>query len=1091
MSAEPWIQVDDPRDPVLARLRAAQLEPGPDARGRDRDRPGVLLPGRRPRSRVGPRRRGARARPAPAPCTCPSGCSTTRARRGLLEVVRLPRAYPGARHRADRRRAGPRRCGWRRSAASTSRPARRSSRPSRPASAPPTRSSPAVRPRGSIPTACRPSADGATRALASAAWPRPRWRPCASASRSCSSRAASSTTRWSAASTRGTARSPWATAAWWCSRTTTDEVVACVRLARRDRRAGGAARVGHRALRRRRPARRRHRLSVTQMNRILEVDAEERLRVGRARRAQPRPQPGGRATSACTTRPTRRRSRRARSAATSPPTPAARTASRPASPRTHVLALEVVLADGSVAAPRRARARPARLRPARLLRRLRGHDGHRHRGSRCGSRRNPPRRAHAAARLHVDRGRRGDGERDHRRRDRARRARDDGRRDHPGRRGLRRRGYPRDAAAVLLVEVDGLPGGVAPPGRRGRAGRPRARRAHGARRGRRSRARAALEGRASRRSARSPASRPTTTCTTRSCRARSSSTCCARSTRSRDEQRLTMMNVFHAGDGNLHPLIVFDRREPGSVGARARGRRRDPRRVRRRRRRALGRARHRAGEARGDAADLHARRPRRAGAPARRVRPVGAGQPAQDAAARAAAAASCHAGPPKARGSDRRRRSSTSRSCGRRARAEAVAAGRQPHATGRSAALAPPAGAARVRARRTGMRRRRRTTPPTSPSPSARARPCGELAAVLGGRRPGVLRSTRVDPARRSAACSPPALRAPRGSGTGPCATACSRCASSPPTAGSSRAGGPDGEERERLRPPAAARRIVRHHRRARAGDPALPAGPGAGGWFTPRPTRSRAASPPRPVVLAWDGSAPTCCSKECGRRRRRADAATTRPSPTGLGRLAGAPAHRGRISVRPSPALRGAGACARTGRGATGSPRSASAPCTWRPTTADARRRGRAAVGRSSGCCARPARPRRRLRATPGPTPSSRSDAAHRPDGKLRPGRSSPAGSRCWARRMPAPARGVPAGILPVDEDELVACVACGLCLPHCPTYRVTGLEQRRPAGASRPCGRSSDGRARRRRLPTTMDDCVQCRGCEAACPSTCRSGT
>ena len=29
------------------------------------------------------------------------------------------------------------------------------------------------------------------------------------------------------------------------------------------------------------------------------------------------------------------------------------------------------------------------------------------------------------------------------------------------------------------------------------------------------------------------------------------------------EQHLTMMNVFHAGDGNLHPLIVFDQREPG------------------------------------------------------------------------------------------------------------------------------------------------------------------------------------------------------------------------------------------------------------------------------------------------------------------------------------------------------------------------------------------------------------------------------------------------------------------------------------------------------------------------------------------------
>jgi len=30
-----------------------------------------------------------------------------------------------------------------------------------------------------------------------------------------------------------------------------------------------------------------------------------------------------------------------------------------------------------------------------------------------------------------------------------------------------------------------------------------------------------------------------------------------------DAHRLVTMNVFHAGDGNLHPLIVFDRREPG------------------------------------------------------------------------------------------------------------------------------------------------------------------------------------------------------------------------------------------------------------------------------------------------------------------------------------------------------------------------------------------------------------------------------------------------------------------------------------------------------------------------------------------------
>ena len=30
-----------------------------------------------------------------------------------------------------------------------------------------------------------------------------------------------------------------------------------------------------------------------------------------------------------------------------------------------------------------------------------------------------------------------------------------------------------------------------------------------------------------------------------------------------DRHQLLVMNVFHAGDGNLHPLLVFDKREPG------------------------------------------------------------------------------------------------------------------------------------------------------------------------------------------------------------------------------------------------------------------------------------------------------------------------------------------------------------------------------------------------------------------------------------------------------------------------------------------------------------------------------------------------
>ncbi len=77
-------------------------------------------------------------------------------------------------------------------------------------------------------------------------------------------------------------------------------------------------------------------------------------------------------------------------------------------------------------------------------------------------------------------------------------------------------------------------------------------------------------------------------------------------------------------------------------------------------------------------------------------------------------------------------------------------------------------------------------------------------------------------------------------------------------------------------------------------------------------------------------------------------------------------------------------------------------------------------------------------------------------------------------------------AGVLPLDENELVACVGCGLCLPHCPTYRVSGLESLSPRGriaamrAVELDGAPVDGAFRE-----SMETCVQCRGCEAACPS------
>lgn len=76
--------------------------------------------------------------------------------------------------------------------------------------------------------------------------------------------------------------------------------------------------------------------------------------------------------------------------------------------------------------------------------------------------------------------------------------------------------------------------------------------------------------------------------------------------------------------------------------------------------------------------------------------------------------------------------------------------------------------------------------------------------------------------------------------------------------------------------------------------------------------------------------------------------------------------------------------------------------------------------------------------------------------------------------------------GRLALDEDSLVACVACGLCLPHCPTYRVTGFEIASPRGriaAMRAV--QLDGAAWDGAFADAMEACVQCRGCEAACPS------
>ena len=70
--------------------------------------------------------------------------------------------------------------------------------------------------------------------------------------------------------------------------------------------------------------------------------------------------------------------------------------------------------------------------------------------------------------------------------------------------------------------------------------------------------------------------------------------------------------------------------------------------------------------------------------------------------------------------------------------------------------------------------------------------------------------------------------------------------------------------------------------------------------------------------------------------------------------------------------------------------------------------------------------------------------------------------------------------------EADMYRCVHCGLCLSACPTYGVTGLEMESPRGRIALMKAVNEGRVGiSERIVSHWEACLNCRACEAVCPS------
>jgi glycolate oxidase iron-sulfur subunit len=78
------------------------------------------------------------------------------------------------------------------------------------------------------------------------------------------------------------------------------------------------------------------------------------------------------------------------------------------------------------------------------------------------------------------------------------------------------------------------------------------------------------------------------------------------------------------------------------------------------------------------------------------------------------------------------------------------------------------------------------------------------------------------------------------------------------------------------------------------------------------------------------------------------------------------------------------------------------------------------------------------------------------------------------------------------LNDDLIVKCMHCGLCLPTCPTYVLTGMEKSSPRGRIRLMKAVKDGELEMTEgFRDEIDFCLDCQACETACPAGVKFGS